>query len=84
MFVPYAKVNGDYDGYTKMMADAIGKIGKDLIYIETQEYSTKSELFIKKQVSGRLSKGFILSPTQLKLLRPLNAFTLEVAIVSCY
>ncbi|XP_031631959.1 probable alpha-aspartyl dipeptidase [Contarinia nasturtii] len=23
IFVPYAKVNGDYDGYTKMMADAI-------------------------------------------------------------
>lgn len=84
VFIPYAKVNGDYDGYTKMMADAIGNIGKNLIYIETQKYSTKSELFIKKQVSGRLSKGFIHSPTQLKLLRPLNAFTLAVAIVSCY
>lgn len=28
IFVPYAKVNGDYDGYTKMMADAIGNLGK--------------------------------------------------------
>lgn len=28
VFIPYAKVNGDYDGYTKMMADAIKNLGK--------------------------------------------------------
>lgn len=28
IFVPYAKVNGDYDGYTSLMAGAISKFGK--------------------------------------------------------
>lgn len=32
IFVPYAKVNGDYDGYTKMMADAISNLGKLFCY----------------------------------------------------
>lgn len=31
IFVPYAKVNGDYDGYTKLMAGAISKFGKILL-----------------------------------------------------
>lgn len=30
VFIPYAKVNGDYDGYTKMMGDAIVNLGKNL------------------------------------------------------
>lgn len=28
VFIPYAKVNGDYDGYTKMMGDAIANLSK--------------------------------------------------------
>lgn len=36
IFVPYAKVNKDYDGYTKMMADAIANLGN--IYYNTNKF----------------------------------------------
>lgn len=39
IFVPYAKVNEDYDGYTKMMANAISTLGKPINF--TLFYSNK-------------------------------------------
>lgn len=37
IFVPYAKVNGDYDGYTKMMANAISTFGKSIVTFNIQK-----------------------------------------------
>lgn len=60
IFVPYAKVNGDYDGYTKMMGDAIVKLGEiwslsaNLSTNDWNEHtlSLKSNVFFVSEITG--------------------------------